>query len=97
MVCNIFFQCSFKDISPHQLGHCAQHECIHNTAFKTKSLNTVVSWLVSIPRLTNPAWEKMLHKDHHTYTNDPARDPEIMTGSPRNGIVDFFLPLDLNL
>lgn len=68
------------------MGHCAQHECIHNTAFRTPWLNTLVSWLVSLPRLTNPAWEKMLHKDHHTYTNDPSRDPEIMAGSPSNAL-----------
>mmetsp|Transcript_17986 Transcript_17986/g.22097 ORF Transcript_17986/g.22097 Transcript_17986/m.22097 type:complete len:340 (-) Transcript_17986:874-1893(-) len=73
------------------MGHCAQHECIHNTAFKSKKVNTFVSWLVSIPRLTNPAWEKMLHKDHHTYTNDPARDPEIMSGSPRNSLPNGYV------
>ena len=44
------------------MGHCAQHECIHNTAFKSRRLNVIVSWLVSLPRLTNPRWERMLHK-----------------------------------
>ena len=44
------------------MGHCAQHECIHNTAFKSRHLNVLVSWLVSLPRLTNPRWERMLHK-----------------------------------
>jgi fatty acid desaturase len=72
------------------MGHCAQHECIHNTAFATRRLNTVVSWIVSMPRLTNPAWERMLHKDHHTYTNDPARDPEIMAGVPANSMPGSF-------
>mmetsp|Transcript_54449 Transcript_54449/g.151698 ORF Transcript_54449/g.151698 Transcript_54449/m.151698 type:complete len:479 (+) Transcript_54449:78-1514(+) len=70
------------------MGHCAQHECIHNTAFRTRRINEVVSWLVSLPRLTNPVWERMLHRDHHTYTNDPARDPEIMAGSPANALPD---------
>mmetsp|Transcript_10355 Transcript_10355/g.13598 ORF Transcript_10355/g.13598 Transcript_10355/m.13598 type:complete len:377 (-) Transcript_10355:64-1194(-) len=73
------------------MGHCAQHECIHNTAFKSKKVNTFVSWLVSLPRFTNPVWEKMLHKDHHTYTNDPARDPEIMSGHPRNSLPGGFV------
>ncbi|CAE8582941.1 unnamed protein product [Polarella glacialis] len=68
------------------MGHCAQHECIHNTAFRTRRINNIVSWLASLPRLTNPIWERMLHKDHHTYTNDPARDPEIMAGSPANAL-----------
>lgn len=68
------------------MGHCAQHECIHNTAFKSRRLNVIVSWLVSLPRLTNPRWERMLHKDHHTYTNDPTRDPELMAGSPSNAM-----------
>ena len=68
------------------MGHCAQHECIHNTAFASRRLNVVVSWLVSIPRFTNPRWERMLHKDHHTYTNDPKRDPEIMAGNPANSM-----------
>lgn len=72
------------------IGHCAQHECIHNTAFKSQRLNVIVSWLVSLPRLTNPRWERMLHKDHHTYTNDPLRDPELLAGSPSNALPDSF-------
>jgi len=72
------------------MGHCAQHECIHNTAFATKQYNSIVSWLVSLPRLTNPVWERMLHKDHHTYTNDPARDPELLAGSPHNAMPGDF-------
>jgi len=33
----------------------------------------------------------MLHKDHHTYTNDPKRDPEIMGGNPANSVPgDFY-------
>lgn len=68
------------------MGHCAQHECIHNTAFASRRLNALVAWLVSLPRLTNPRWERMLHKDHHTYTNDPTRDPEIMAGEPANSM-----------
>ncbi|KAJ1444555.1 hypothetical protein M885DRAFT_627020 [Pelagophyceae sp. CCMP2097] len=68
------------------LGHCAQHESIHNTAFKSKRLNTAVSWVASLPRLTNPVWEKMLHKDHHTFTNDPRRDPELLANSPANSM-----------
>jgi fatty acid desaturase len=68
------------------MGHCAQHECIHNTAFASRRLNALVAWMVSLPRLTNPRWERMLHKDHHTYTNDPNRDPEIMAGDPANSM-----------
>ena len=68
------------------LGHCAQHECIHYTAFKTKILNDVVAYIVSIPRLTNPSHEAMLHKQHHIYTNNPDYDPELTGSSPRNKI-----------
>ena len=49
------------------MGHCAQHECIHNTAFKSRRLNVLVSWLVSLPRLTNPRWERMLHKGIYVF------------------------------
>jgi hypothetical protein len=28
----------------------------------------------------------MLHRDHHTYTNDPTRDPELLAGSPANSM-----------
>ncbi len=58
------------------------HEAIHKTPFKTGWLNpavaTVCGFLIMIP----PVWFRHFHTDHHRYTNDPARDPELASPRP---------------
>jgi len=60
------------------LGFAAQHECLHYTAFRTVWLNGFVGRLVSIPSFVFYLHEKAMHKEHHTYTQDLARDPELI-------------------
>lgn len=54
------------------------HECTHKTPFKTLWLNEAVGWIsgfmVGLPFL----WFRYFHMAHHKYTNDPARDPELV-------------------
>jgi fatty acid desaturase len=61
---------------------CAMHEAIHRTAFRTKWCNDIVSavcgWLVLLPAV----WFRHFHIDHHRFTNDPARDPELAAAKP---------------
>lgn len=61
---------------------CAMHEAIHRTAFRGKWCNDVVAtvcgWLVALPAV----WFRYFHIDHHRFTNDPARDPELAAAKP---------------
>ncbi len=60
------------------------HECIHRTAFRSRWCNDVVAalcgWLLLLP----PAWFRYFHLNHHRFTSDPARDPELAVAKPRN-------------
>lgn len=60
------------------LGFAAQHECLHYTAFRTPWLNGFVGRLVSIPSFAFYLHEKAMHKEHHTFTQDLRRDPELI-------------------
>lgn len=59
------------------LSYCCQHETLHRTAFKTGAVNTAVSFLASLPCFEFSTHEKLMHKSHHTWTNDPDKDPEL--------------------
>jgi fatty acid desaturase len=54
------------------------HECTHNTAFRTRQLNTVGAWLTGIPFGMAPAFYRAIHFQHHRYTHDARRDPELL-------------------
>ena len=55
-----------------------QHECIHFTAFRTRKLNEwVAAWCgfwICVP----PVYFRYEHCDHHTHTQVPGRDPELI-------------------
>lgn len=55
-----------------------QHECIHYTVFRNRRLNRLVASYCGVVIATAPTWFRYEHCDHHTYTQDPARDPELM-------------------
>lgn len=55
----------------------AFHECIHNTAFRSRWLNTVLGHVLGFLTLRGKAWYMLFHWAHHRYTNDPAKDPEL--------------------
>jgi Fatty acid desaturase len=50
-----------------------QHEFLHRNAFKTKWINDVCLFLVSVFCFENGAHEQVMHKQHHTYTNNIDR------------------------
>ena len=60
------------------------HECLHGTAFRTKWCNVAVAhicgWLVLLP----PNWFRHFHLTHHRFTNNPERDPELVSAKPRS-------------
>ena len=57
------------------------HEFIHNTAFRTKWINTLLSQVVGFFIFRGANWFWCFHWLHHRYTQDPERDPELSGGS----------------
>ena len=60
----------------------AMHECSHSTAFRSRWLNRAVSMLAGLRLLIGPKWFFYFHQDHHKFTQDPDRDPELGTPKP---------------
>jgi len=55
-----------------------QHECIHFTAFRTRKLNEIVAWWCGFWICVPPVYFRYEHCDHHTHTQVPGRDPELI-------------------
>ena len=62
---------------------CLQHEAIHKTPFRSAGLNGAAGWGAGLVNLLPPVWFHHFHMDHHRYTHDPARDPELAKPLPR--------------
>lgn len=60
------------------------HECVHRTAFASPRLNEVFGWIAGLLSFYNFTYYRHYHTWHHRYTQDPARDPELMSPKPRN-------------
>ena len=63
----------------------AVHETAHKTAFRSRGLNLAVGYLSAF--IIGLPYESYcrFHWDHHRYTQDPARDPELVVGvKPRS-------------
>ena len=54
------------------------HECTHGTAFRTRWLNQAVGWFSGFLIWRPPLYFKYRHADHHTYTQHPDLDPDIV-------------------
>ncbi|MCP1967143.1 fatty acid desaturase [Bradyrhizobium elkanii] len=56
------------------------HETAHKTAFRSPALNLVVgnlsAFMIGLPY----QYYCLFHWDHHRYTQDPEKDPELMVG-----------------
>jgi fatty acid desaturase len=59
------------------------HECVHRTAFASRWLNEVFGWIAGLLSVYNFTYYRHYHTWHHRYTQDPARDPELMDPKPR--------------
>lgn len=60
------------------------HECVHRTAFATRSLNEIFGWVAGLLSFYNFTYYRYYHTWHHRYTQDAERDPELMTPKPRS-------------
>jgi fatty acid desaturase len=54
------------------------HECTHRTAFASPVANAAVGWVAGLLSFYNSTFYRYFHAWHHRYTQDPARDPELM-------------------
>lgn len=58
-----------------------QHECTHKTPFATLWLNEWVGRISGLLILQPFEWFRYFHLAHHKYTNDPEKDPELLSGA----------------
>jgi fatty acid desaturase len=56
------------------------HETAHKTAFRSRALNLVLGHLSSFAIGLPYEYYCLFHWDHHRYTQDPERDPELLVG-----------------
>lgn len=54
------------------------HETTHGTAFRTRWLNEAVSWVTGLALMLPPLHFKFEHAVHHSATQMPGRDPEMI-------------------
>jgi fatty acid desaturase len=66
------------------------HECVHDSAFRSRRLNRVVGWLAGLGILFNATYYRQFHFAHHRYAQDPARDPELLTAPPPRVRPDYW-------
>ncbi|QOT82055.1 fatty acid desaturase [Cupriavidus basilensis] len=69
-----------------------EHEMAHQTAFKTRTLNYICGHFAGFAILLPYEYYRAYHWDHHRYTQDPAKDPELAVPLPttRFGLVFFW-------
>ncbi len=61
----------------------AMHESVHYGSFKTRWMADVLAFFSGAAILNNAGFYRHYHYAHHRYTQDPARDPELITsGTP---------------
>ena len=64
----------------------AVHETAHKTAFRSRNLNLVVGYLSAFLIGLPYEYYTLFHWDHHRYTQDPDKDPELIVGvKPASG------------
>jgi fatty acid desaturase len=61
---------------------CAFHETAHRTAFRTRWLNTAIGTLAGFLIVWPYQNYRVYHWDHHRFTQDATRDPELYLPKP---------------
>ncbi|HXJ82444.1 MAG TPA: fatty acid desaturase [Candidatus Methylomirabilis sp.] len=61
---------------------CAFHETAHRTAFRSRGLNVALGTLAGFLIFWPYRNYRVFHWEHHRYTQDPARDPELYFPKP---------------
>ena len=60
------------------------HECVHRSAFASKSVNDAVGWWAGVLSGYNSTFYRRYHKWHHRYTKVEGKDPELTDLIPSN-------------
>ena len=63
---------------------CPFHESAHATAFRSRWLNQAVGHFAGLTLALPFGYYRRFHWDHHRYTQDPDRDPELAAPKPRS-------------
>jgi fatty acid desaturase len=58
------------------------HESVHRTAFRARWLNRLAGWIGGVVIVLPPRYFSHFHFAHHRHTQDPDRDPELLTAKP---------------
>ncbi|MBS0520278.1 MAG: fatty acid desaturase [Proteobacteria bacterium] len=62
----------------------AMHESVHYGSFRTRWMADLLAFFSGAAILNNAGFYRHYHLAHHRYTQDPARDPELVTSpAPR--------------
>ena len=61
---------------------CAFHETAHRTAFRSRGLNVVVGTVAGLLTFWPYRNYRVFHWEHHRYTQDAERDPELYFAKP---------------
>jgi fatty acid desaturase len=59
----------------------AMHESVHYGSFKTRRAADLLAFFSGAAILNNAGFYRHYHMAHHRYTQDPARDPELITAT----------------
>jgi fatty acid desaturase len=63
----------------------AMHESVHYGSFRTRRLADLLAFFAGAAILNNAGFYRHYHMAHHRYTQDPARDPELLSApAPRS-------------
>jgi fatty acid desaturase len=62
------------------------HESVHRSAFRSRWLNRMAGWLGGAVLILPPRYFGHFHIAHHRHTQDPDRDPELLTPKPRGWV-----------
>jgi fatty acid desaturase len=58
---------------------------VYQTAFASRAANDLVGWIAGVLSFYNATFYRHFHAWHHRYTQDPARDPELIYPPDRAG------------
>ena len=67
-----------------------EHEMAHHTAFRTRAFNYAMGHLAGFAILLPYEYYRVFHWDHHRYTNDPSKDPELARPLPTSKLGLFW-------
>ena len=62
------------------------HESIHNTAFRSRRLNEWVAAICGFLLLIPARYFRLFHFDHHRFTQQPGKDPELEMDKPTSRV-----------